>query len=130
MKKSIKFLGLYLILISLHINSTAQETHTGDSIVLKKRIYKVSVITSDLKKSRGYLASLSDSSLFLSPSPLRFSLVKIDNRLAVYPYDHLEKIQIKRKAAAGRGAWQGALIGLAAGAIAGFASGDDPVTNG
>ena len=40
----------------------------------------------------------------------------------------MEKIEIKRKAAAGRGAWKGALIGLSAGIIAGFASGNDPVS--
>ena len=115
------------MITSLHINSTAQETHSDDSRALKKRIYKVSIITTDSKKSFGYLASLSDSNLYLSPSPLHFSLIKINDNLSSYPYDHLEKIEIKRKAAAGRGAWQGALIGLAAGVIVGFASGDDPV---
>jgi len=96
-------------------------------MILKKRIYKVSIITSDLKKSTGYLASLSDSNLFISPSPLLFSLIKINDHLPVYSYNYLEKMQIKRKGTAGRGAWQGALIGLAAGVIAGFVSGDDPV---
>ena len=113
--------------MSTHINSRAQETHTDDSMILKKRIYKVSIITADSKTSTGYLASLSDSNLYLSPHPLRFSLNKINDNLSSYPYDYLEKIEIKRKGAVGRGAWRVALIGCAAGAIIGFASGDDPV---
>jgi hypothetical protein len=127
MKKSIQFFGLCLLGMSVHICAIAQQTDTDDSIVLKKRIYKVSIITADSKRNTGYLASLSDSNLYLSPHPLHFSLLKINDNLAAYPYTHLEKIVIKRKAAAGRGAWQGALFGLAAGAITGFASGDDPV---
>lgn len=127
MKKSIQFFGLCLLGMSAHICAIAQQTDTDDSIALKKRIYKVSIITADSKRSAGYLALLSDSNLYLSAHPLHFSLIKINDHLSAYPYDHLEKIVIKRKAAAGRGAWQGALIGLAAGAIAGFASGDDPV---
>ncbi len=128
MKKSIKFLGLCMIGMTMHITVTAQKVSSDDSISLKKRIYKISIIISDSKKIKGYLANLSDSNLYLSPSPLRLSLDNSNNYLSSYSYDHLEKIEIKRKAGAGRGAWQGALIGLAAGAIAGFASGDDPVS--
>ena len=127
MNKLNKFIGWYLIVMSIHIHVAAQETQANDSTALKKRIYKVSIITAESKKSTGYLATLSDSNLYLSPRPLYFSLIKTIDNLPVYPYGHLEEIVIKRKAAAGRGAWQGALIGLAAGAIAGFASGDDPV---
>jgi hypothetical protein len=127
MKISIKFLGLCLLIMSTYLHAKAQEIPADDSSVLKKRIYKVSIITADSKRSAGYLASLSDSNLYLSPHPLRFSLNKINDNLSSYPYDHLEKIEIKRKGAAGRGAWRVALIGCAAGAIIGFASGDDPV---
>jgi hypothetical protein len=127
MKKSIKFLAFCTLGMSLHICAIAQKVSADDSLTLKKRIYKVSVITSDSKKSSGYLARLSDSNLYMSPTPLHLSLVTTKDYLPAYSYDHLEKIEIKRKAAVGRSAWQGALIGLAAGAIAGFASGDDPV---
>ncbi len=128
MRKSIKFLGLCMLGMTMHISMTAQKVSSDDTISLKKRIYKISIITSDSTKVNGYLANLSDSNLYLSPSPLRLSLDNSNNYLSSYSYDHLEKIEIKRKAGAGRGAWQGALIGLAAGAIAGFASGDDPVS--
>ena len=127
MKKSIKSIGLCLIVISVNINVAAQETQATESVVLKKRIYKASIITFQSKKSTGYLAGLSDSNLYLSQYPVYFSLIKTDDNLSVYPYGHLERIEVKRKAAGGRGAWQGALIGLATGAIIGFASGDDPV---
>jgi len=126
MKKSIKFLGCCLLGMVTCISVSAQKIYTDDSIALKKRIYKVSIISSDSKKSFGYLASLSDSNLYLSPSPLRFSLVKINDHISSYSYDHLENIEIKRKGAAGRGLWQGALIGMVGGIIIGFASGDDP----
>ncbi len=128
MKKSIKFFGLSMIGMMMQITMTAQKVSSDDTISLKKRIYKISIITSDSKKVNGYLANLSDSNLYLSLSPLRLSLENSNNYLSHYSYDHLEKIEIKRKAGAGRGAWQGALIGLAAGVIVGFASGDDPVS--
>ena len=127
MKKSITFLGFCLLGISVHISVMAQELTADDSLTLKKRIYRVSVITSDSKKNSGYLANLSDSNLYLSPTPLHLSLVTTKDYLSSYSYDHLEKIEIKRKGAVGRTALQGALIGLAAGVIAGFVSGDDPV---
>jgi hypothetical protein len=126
MKKSIILLGFCLLGMGTQISVIAQKMYTDDSIELKKRIYKVSIITSDSKKSTGYLANLSDSNLYLSLSPLHFSSVNINDRLTTYSYNHLEKLEIKRKGSAIRGAWKGALIGLAAGVIGGLVSGDDP----
>lgn len=120
----------YLLIIlgmSIHISVIAQKIYMDDSFELKKRIYKVSIITADFKKSTGYLANLSDSNLYLVSSPIHFGSVKKNDHLSGYSYAHLEKIEIKRKGSAGRGAWQGALIGLASGAIVGFVLGDDPV---
>lgn len=128
MKTVIKLLGLCMLGMVMHINMTAQKVSSGDSIALKKRIYKILITTSDSKKVKGYLANLSDSNLYLSQSPLRLSLDNPNGYLSSYSYHHLDKTEIKRKAAAGRGAWQGALIGLSAGVIAGFASGNDPVS--
>jgi hypothetical protein len=128
MKKSIKFLMLCMIGMITHITGKAQNESSDTTISLKKRIFKISIITSDSKKVNGYLANLSDSDLYLSPSPLRLRLDNSNNYLSSYSYTHLETIEIKRKAGVGRDAWQGALMGLAVGAIAGFASGDDPVS--
>ncbi len=119
-------MGLWILGVGSCMCVKAQEI-TGDTAVLKKRVYKLSFITTEAKKITGYLAGLSDSNLYLSPSPLYFSLNKRSNYLSSYPYDRLEKIEIRRKGAARRGAWQGALIGLATGVIIGLASGDDPV---
>lgn len=128
MKKSIILSGFCLLGMGTQISVIAQKMYTDDSIDLKKRIYKVSIITSDSKKSTGYLANLSDSNLYLSLSPLHFSTVNVNDHLTTYSYKHLEKLEIKRKGSALRGAWQGALIGLAAGVITGLVSGDDPVS--
>jgi hypothetical protein len=126
MKGLIIFIGC-LIVMSIHINVAAQETQANDSMALKKRIYKAWITTEEAKKSTGYLAGLSDSNLYLSSHLIYFSLIQTNDNLSVYPYGHLEKILIKRKGAGGRGAWQGALFGLAAGVITGFSLGDDPV---
>lgn len=133
MKKSIHLLNLifkrYLLIIlvmSTQISVIAQKMNANDSLRLKNRIYKVSIITFGSKKiSFGYLANLSDSDLYLSQSPLLFSSVKPNALLSDYSYDHLEKVIIQRKGSAGRGAWQGALIGLILGGITGLASGDN-----
>ena len=73
MKKAIKLLGLCMLGMTMHITMTAQKVSSGDSISLKKRIYKVLITTPDSKKVKGYLANLSDSNLYLSPSPLLFA---------------------------------------------------------
>lgn len=134
MKKSIHLLSLnlkrYSLIIfglSANIITVAQKSITDDTIKLKKRIFKVSFITVDTKKSSGFLANLSDSNLYLSQSPIHFSVARIDDLSMGYSYNHLEKIEIKRKGAVGRGALKGALIGLATGMISGLISGDDPV---
>lgn len=127
MKKSIKFLGMCVLVLSTHQSAIAQKVYSDDSITLKKRVYKISFTTADSKKIHGYLAGLSDSNLYVSASPLSFNSVNKNDHLTSYTYDRLEKIVIKRKGSAGRAAWQGALIGLAAGVIGGLVSGDDPV---
>lgn len=126
MRKSIYLLGLYLLGISTQITAVAQKVFTGDSIPLKKRIYKVSIITTGQKKNTGYLTNLTDSNLYLSTSPLHFGSGKTSNHLSEYSFNHLEKIEIERKGIVIRSAWQGALIGLIAGVITGLVSGDDP----
>ncbi len=126
-KKFIQIPGLAILLVFGHINVHSQKIGADDSLTFKKRIYKTSITGMDGKKSAGYLANLSDSILYLSDFPLHVGTVKIDDHLFGYPYNHLEKIEIKRKGAVGRAAWKGALIGLAAGVITGLVSGDDPV---
>ena len=127
MKKFTQVPGLVILLLCGYINVHCQKIDRGDIATFKKRIYKTSITGMDNKKSAGYLANLSDSMLYLSDFPLHFGTVKIDDHLYGYSYNHLKKIEIKRKAAVGRGAWKGALIGFAAGVITGFVSGDDPV---
>lgn len=126
MKRLITILSLCLPGMCVFINSPAQDASSKDSLSFKKRIYKVSVITGDSSQRTGYLASLSGSNLYLSPSPIRFGLTRINNPGNVYSYHQLEAITIKRKGSTGRGALQGAVIGLVTGAIAGFIAGDDP----
>ncbi len=69
MKKSIKHLALCMLGMAMLVSVTAQKASSDDTISLKKRIYKISMITSDSKEVNGYLANLSDSNLYLSPSP-------------------------------------------------------------
>jgi|GEM_PF-589604 len=128
MKQAIKFLALCVLGIAMQTKVAAQTASSDDSILLKKRVYKISITTSDAKKVNGYLANLSLSHVYLSPLPLPVNLSDSGKYLASYSYDHLEKIQMKRKGAAMRGALYGALIGLTAGVITGFASGSDPVS--
>lgn len=128
MKKFTQIPGLAILLLCGSINTVhSQKIGTDDTLTFKKRLYKTSITCMDGEKGAGYLANLSDSILYISDSPLHFGTVKIDDHSFGYPYNHLEKIEIKRKGAVGRGAWKGALIGLAAGVITGFVSGDDPV---
>ena len=128
MKKIINLFGLGLAVISMPVTLAAQEIFINDSTALKERIYKVAVVTTSPGKSQGYLANLSDSNLFMAPLPLPFGSIKSNEHMKRYPFDQLEKIEIRRKGAVLRGAWQGALAGLAIGALSGVLSGDDPIS--
>ncbi|MEO8414058.1 MAG: hypothetical protein ABI472_10375 [Ginsengibacter sp.] len=105
----------------------AQENLTPDSIPAKKRIYKVSLVTSDLKINSGYLANLGDSTLYVSQYPVYLTTFKPEDKYSAYSCGQVQTIELRRKGSVGRGLWKGALVGLSAGVIAGFASGDDPV---
>ncbi|MEO8762801.1 MAG: hypothetical protein ABI416_00845 [Ginsengibacter sp.] len=126
MKKVIYCFFCCLLGLSTAITSVAQTIYTPDSIELKRRIYKVALVADGSKHKTGYLASFSDSNLYASPSAVPFGSVNIDDQLTSYSYDKLENIELKRKGAVLRGAWHGALVGLAVGVIAGLVSGDDP----
>ena len=58
------------------------------------------------------MASLNDSVLFLSDSPLSFSFKNANNSDIKFDYSLIQQVQIKRNGNLGRGAALGALAGL------------------
>jgi hypothetical protein len=92
----------------------------------KMKQLKVTVFHSTSGMSRGYVYSISDSSLTLVREA-----AAVNNRVATphytsFSYNQINKMVVRRKGAASKGALIGAIIGGSAGIISGFISGDDP----
>lgn len=104
---------------------SAQQNDGSDSLKLKPRVYSITIKLNKKEFRTGYLANLTDSALQLSSSPVYFHLGTKNQFNTAYNYDKIERVSIQRKGAIGRGAIQGALIGLSLGVITGLASGND-----
>ena len=76
--------------------------------------YTTTITSTVRTKTKGTLLEAGDSSVLIYSRGLQMRI----------PVSTISQIKIKRPGAAGRGALAGGLIGLVAGAIAGFASGD------
>lgn len=102
---------LFCLLFLLILSATWLKAQ--DSLKSREIIYKVHVKDYKGHISVGYMASLNDSVLFLSDSPLRFSLKNANNPyLYKFDYSLIQQIQIKRKGNLVKGAALGALAGL------------------
>ena len=86
---------------------------------VKKENYKVTVTKMDRSsKAKGYLTEIADSAVIVT------NLITSDSH--IINVNVMDEIKFKRKGGLGRGILYGALVGMATGALLGFASGDDP----
>lgn len=100
---------------------------TQDTARPAKKIYKASLLHYDLNRTNGYILGITDSSVLVSHWPVRLGTnAKQEEDYKEIKYKTISEITIKRNHGAGRGAWKGAIIGLAVGALAGFIEGADP----
>jgi hypothetical protein len=133
MKQTIICMGLLLYLVG---TLTAQDSSTGapgiagnfgTSVILRKKIFKTTIILANGSVNKGYLASLSDSVLSLSPYPLPVqSGAYPQHPWQTFDYSSLQTVRLQRKASLGRGLLYGALTGLTVGVLAGMIEGSDP----
>lgn len=112
---------LFLLVVSLLL---IYLTNAQQALRLKPRIYKTTVTTiSPGSSASGYLASISDSSIYVSPQISYSAAAVTDNRsFAKMDYSNISQVQFRRKGATGKGILIGGAIGLAAGAVIGAAS--------
>lgn len=104
--------------------------YAQDSTFYKPRIFKVKVYTITGQTLSGYLNKVTDSSLALSDKAVIFRPdASINTDYRNIGFYNIQEIQVRRKNAAARGLWQGALIGFAVGAITGLIDGDDEGLN-
>ena len=98
-----------------------------DSLNFKHGIYKVIVGTSsDNQISVGYLSSISDTSVYLSPAAVSFKGYADNNAgPKAYRYNDISEVRLRRTGSTARGILIGAVAGAITGAIVGFTSGDD-----
>ncbi len=92
-------------------------SHAQDSTRRKHRIYKVTATTTD-SIVKGYLASVADSSVFISSKMLGFKSTEAGNRpFRTISYNNLTEVSLRRKGSAGRGILKGTAIGFLSGAL-------------
>ena len=116
-------LSLLMVLLLL-------QGHAQDSALYKPRIFKLKVYTVTGQTLSGYLNKVTDSSLSLSDKAIFFHpYTPLSTDARNIGFYNIQKIQVRRKNAALRGLWQGALIGFAVGAITGLIDGDDEGLN-
>ena len=113
-----KIIACFLVVFSA-IVVQAQDT-------LKPRKFKINLVTTSSDDYKGYLLAISDSSIAISSSPVEFQITFNNTYSHKIEFYNVENVIIKRKGSVGRGAFIGAIIGLAVGAIGGLFSGDDP----
>jgi hypothetical protein len=97
-----------------------------DSLHLKQVTYKVAIKPSKDKWLKGYLSSLSDTSVYVSSRQVKFNRYTNTNaHLGSISYNNISTITIRRKGGTGRGMLIGVITGVVTGVIVGLASGDD-----
>lgn len=106
----------------------AKLTHAQDTPVLKGPILNARIQTTGGRLNEGYVYAVSDTALLLSPFKRRLNINDTASRdgLRSYPFRDLEYVTIHRNGGTGRSVLIGLCIGAVTGAVAGFASGDDP----
>ncbi|MDB5232931.1 MAG: hypothetical protein JWN76_3736 [Chitinophagaceae bacterium] len=117
MKKELSILTLLLFLFVL-------PAFTQNSIHVKSRIYKV--LTTGSNSAGGYLASLNDSGVIVSPMQVAFNPYRQPSPGDVFVNAHfIDKVWLRRKGATAKGILAGALIGAGTGVLLGLIDGSD-----
>ncbi len=118
-----KFILLPALLFGLFTTIYAQ-----DSLPIKHRIYKSTVTIENTKSvNKGYLASISDSSIFISPTSIAFGGSRTSNvNYKKIDYSSLAEVRLRRKGSTGRGILIGIISGAVTGGFLGYLDGNDP----
>jgi hypothetical protein len=118
-----KHLFLFLLSTNLTAGLLAQDSLTYRPHYLNVRIQAVHGMITD-----GYLYAISDSALIVSKARRRPNPYDTTARegMKAFGYQQLQFVTVHNAGGTGRSVLIGLAIGAATGAIAGFASGDDP----
>lgn len=114
-----KIILVLTFVVALIVISNAQ-----DSISSKHRIYKVTVTTeSSNSAAKSYLASVSDSSIFISSNAILFKGYGTSNvnysKMNKINFADLDKVRLRRQGSTGRGLLKGAIVGVLGGTLLG-----------
>ena len=124
---TIKTTIMKLLIIAFIFFTQQASANTIDTLPLKHRVYKTTILDYKNQSSFGYLSEIKDSVVMLSPAPITFNSIFSDNNnIRSFNYKDISTVSIRRTGSTGRGILIGALTGLATGIIAGFVEGDDP----
>ncbi len=111
-----------IILVLTFVVAFIVISNAQDSISSKHRIYKVTATTTD-PTVKGYLASVADSSIFISSNAIRFKGYRISNvnysKMNKINFADLDKVRLRRQGSTGRGLLKGAIVGVLGGTLLG-----------
>jgi hypothetical protein len=88
-------------------------------VPLKPHIYTITISGDSVNtRSSGYLASVSDTSIFISPSAVYFTGYQSNNvKSTRIDYNNLNQVQLRRTGSTGRGILKGSVGGFLFGAL-------------
>jgi len=116
----------HLLLLAWLLPAISQSLLAQDSLPQKQTILSAKITTLSGHIRTGYFYAMTDSALLISTQkqPLRW-YDTVNKGMYRFDYKDLAKAEIYKKGQVGRSVLTGLLIGGAAGALIGFASGDD-----
>ena len=125
-----KLLALTCVLGTLFLQTVKSQDNlkpvNSQDAVLKPTIYMAYIYQPHRRSVRGYLVTIEDSSLYISQNKMPLSFANVNLAYSEkFDYRSIQKIRISRPKVLGRSILIGAVAGIIAGAIIGYASGDD-----
>lgn len=94
--------------------------------IMKPSFYKVYVYQPHLRGVKGYLVTIEDSSIFISQNKMPLSFANVNLAYSEkFDYKSIQKIRLNKPKVLGSSILIGAVVGIIAGALIGYASGDD-----
>jgi hypothetical protein len=112
--KQVLSLSIFFCLCAIHLS--AQELHQKHFVTFNTTLHNI-----HNEKFKGYIATMDDSTLYLSKTVFALTFEDIDlKKFEKFGYSEINKVYLLRKNSVGSGLWIGSIAGLVVGTITGL----------